>query len=114
MVYTLQYLYNRLMDCQHFSMVPIIFICSYDVILILLIHYLSHMIHGGPQRKFRSCFILIDAIRCHAEGHRCHTKLPLFIVTSDDTHALTINLLESNSYFWNGTISSEKTKAGYF
>jgi hypothetical protein len=34
---------------------------------------------------------------CHAEG--CQTKIPFVIMTSDDTNALTIKLLESNSYF---------------
>ncbi|KAI4970844.1 hypothetical protein ZWY2020_001758 [Hordeum vulgare] len=29
----------------------------------------------------------------------CHTKIPFAIMTSDDTNALTIKLLESNSYF---------------
>jgi len=34
---------------------------------------------------------------CHADG--CQTKIPFVIMTSDDTNALTIKLLESNSYF---------------
>ena len=33
----------------------------------------------------------------HADG--CQKKIPFVIMTSDDTNALTIELLESNSYF---------------
>lgn len=29
----------------------------------------------------------------------CNTKIPFVIMTSDDTNALTVKLLESNSYF---------------
>ncbi|XP_050364592.1 UDP-sugar pyrophosphorylase isoform X1 [Argentina anserina] len=41
---------------------------------------------------------LQDASCKLAEGE-CQTKIPLVIMTSDDTHSRTVELLESNSYF---------------
>uniref|UniRef100_M8BEG3 UTP-monosaccharide-1-phosphate uridylyltransferase n=1 Tax=Aegilops tauschii TaxID=37682 RepID=M8BEG3_AEGTA len=49
------------------------------------------------QHYIESILALQEA-SCKMEGE-CHTKIPFAIMTSDDTNALTIKLLESNSYF---------------
>ncbi|KAI5003456.1 hypothetical protein ZWY2020_030616 [Hordeum vulgare] len=49
------------------------------------------------QHYIESILSLQEA-SCKMEGE-CHTKIPFAIMTSDDTNALTIKLLESNSYF---------------
>ncbi|CAN6173475.1 unnamed protein product [Urochloa humidicola] len=50
------------------------------------------------QHYIESILSLQEA-SCKMVGDGCHTKIPFVIMTSDDTNALTIELLESNSYF---------------
>ncbi|CAN6162833.1 unnamed protein product [Urochloa humidicola] len=50
------------------------------------------------QHYIESILSLQEA-SCKMVGDGCHTKIPFVIMTSDDTNALTIKLLESNSYF---------------
>ncbi|KAK7861214.1 udp-sugar pyrophosphorylase 1 [Quercus suber] len=50
------------------------------------------------QNYIESILALQDA-SCRLAQDDCQTKIPLVIMTSDDTHARTIELLESNSYF---------------
>ncbi|XP_047081875.1 UDP-sugar pyrophosphorylase-like [Lolium rigidum] len=51
--------------------------------------YLQHYIES---------ILALQEASCKLEGG-CDTKIPFVIMTSDDTNALTIKLLESNSYF---------------
>ncbi|XP_051208118.1 UDP-sugar pyrophosphorylase [Lolium perenne] len=51
--------------------------------------YLQHYIDS---------ILALQEASCKLEGG-CDTKIPFVIMTSDDTNALTIKLLESNSYF---------------
>ena len=127
MVCTLQYICNGLMTDQYFLCVSYHFYKSvffmnsililsiiqqtFLVFIILLIPFL-YKASGNHLNQFSSSlfthdtwsdsentreFYLIGAICCHADG--CHTQIPFVIMTSDDTNALTIQLLESNSYF---------------
>ncbi|CAN6268294.1 unnamed protein product [Urochloa humidicola] len=50
------------------------------------------------QHYIESTLSLQEA-SCKMVGDGCHTKIPFVIMTSDDTNALTIKLLESNAYF---------------
>jgi len=50
------------------------------------------------QNYIESILALQDA-SCRLTQDDCQTKIPFVIMTSDDTHARTIELLESNSYF---------------
>ncbi|CAL5050020.1 unnamed protein product [Urochloa decumbens] len=50
------------------------------------------------QHYIESILSLQEA-SCKMVGDGYHTKIPFVIMTSDDTNALTIKLLESNSYF---------------
>ncbi|XP_062023611.1 UDP-sugar pyrophosphorylase [Rosa rugosa] len=50
------------------------------------------------QHYIETILALQDASCQLAEGE-CQTKIPLVIMTSDDTHSRTVELLESNSYF---------------
>jgi UDP-sugar pyrophosphorylase len=52
--------------------------------------FLQHYIESILSLQEASCKMVDDG---------CHTKIPFVIMTSDDTNALTIQLLESNSYF---------------
>ncbi|XP_044976494.1 uncharacterized protein LOC123443975 [Hordeum vulgare subsp. vulgare] len=49
-------------------------------------------------RHYIQSILSLQEASCKIEGE-CHTKIPFSIMTSDDTNALTIKLLESNSYF---------------
>ncbi|CAM0909705.1 unnamed protein product [Alopecurus aequalis] len=49
-------------------------------------------------QHYIECILALQEASCKLEGE-CHTKIPFVIMTSDDTNALTIKLLESNSYF---------------
>ncbi|WVZ78654.1 hypothetical protein U9M48_026333 [Paspalum notatum var. saurae] len=51
------------------------------------------------QHYIESILALQEASCKMAEEDGCHKKIPFVIMTSDDTNALTIKLLESNSYF---------------
>lgn len=50
------------------------------------------------QRYIESILALQDA-SCRLVQGTCQTQIPLAIMTSDDTHARTVELLELNSYF---------------
>ncbi|CAD6335526.1 unnamed protein product [Miscanthus lutarioriparius] len=50
------------------------------------------------QHYLESILALQEA-SCKMVDEGCQTKIPFIIMTSDDTNALTIKLLESNSYF---------------
>ncbi|KAF8644346.1 hypothetical protein HU200_066491 [Digitaria exilis] len=52
--------------------------------------FLQHYIESILSLQEASCKMVDDG---------CNTKIPFAIMTSDDTNALTIKLLESNSYF---------------
>ncbi|KAM0842904.1 hypothetical protein ACQ4PT_058077 [Festuca glaucescens] len=51
--------------------------------------FLQHYIESILALQEASCKLEVE----------CHTKIPFVIMTSDDTNALTIKLLESNPYF---------------
>ncbi|CAI9115534.1 OLC1v1016456C6 [Oldenlandia corymbosa var. corymbosa] len=50
------------------------------------------------QHYIESILALQDA-SCRLVEGECHAEIPLVIMTSDDTHSRTVDLLESNSYF---------------
>ncbi|XP_077236450.1 UDP-sugar pyrophosphorylase-like isoform X1 [Tasmannia lanceolata] len=50
------------------------------------------------QHYVESILALQDA-SCRLVEGQCQTQIPLVIMTSDDTHARTLDLLESNAYF---------------
>lgn len=54
------------------------------------VNIISWLIVGFP--------VLMDGSDIDYAGG-CNSEIPLVIMTSDDTHAPTLNLLESNSYF---------------
>lgn len=50
------------------------------------------------QHYIESILALQDA-SCRLVQGNCHDEIPLVIMTSDDTHSRTVDLLESNAYF---------------
>ncbi|KAL8198015.1 hypothetical protein R6Q57_029934 [Mikania cordata] len=51
------------------------------------------------QNYIESILCLAEASHKQTQGCECRREVPFVIMTSDDTHARTLQLLESNSYF---------------